>query len=487
MKLNRILIMLLFGFLLLTLYVEPIEAAGISFQKRFERVVLLKDYNTRVVLLGTTLLGICGGIVGVFMLLRKRSLVGDVVGHSALPGIAIAFILTEVFRPGTGKSVPILLLGAFVAGLIGAVSVMLIDRYSRIKSDAAMAIVLSLFYGAGTALLTIVQRIPTGSSAGLEDFLAGKTASLVAADVWLFAWAALVLIVISTLLFKELCLLCFDEEFAAALGWKVFWLDSLLTGLVVSVTILGMQSVGLLLVVAILIIPPASARFWTDDIRRMTWIAAILGGVAAAIGTIISALFAKVATGAVIVLTGSVFFIVSLFFGFRRGVMWKWIEQKRLQSRVGERDLLRAVYEITEGRIEHRQLTDPLLLSQRISQAELLKMRTWSPTRLRSLTRRAASRHLVLIRANGEIQLAPDGAALARRAARDHRLWEQYLIQYADIAPSHVDRDADQIEHILDAEVIRGLEESLASSGHDVMLRSPHQIQNTPEKSENSS
>lgn len=452
-------------------------AADLNRGEQFQRVLLLQDYNTRVVLLGTTLLGISGGIIGVFMLLRKRSLVGDVVGHSALPGIAIAFILMEAITPGTGKNVPVLLLGAFVAGLTGAVCVMLIDRYSRVKSDAAMAIVLSLFYGAGTALLTIVQRIPTASAAGLKDFLSGKTASLIAGDVWLFAGAALVLILVTTLLFKELCLLCFDEEFAAVLGWKVFWLDSLLTGLVVSVTILGMQSVGLLLVVAILIIPPASARFWTDDIRQMTLWAAILGGLSAAIGTIISAMFAKVAAGAVIVLSGSFFFVVSLFWGAKRGLVWKWWDQARLRNKMGERDLLRAIYEIVEDRDQQIHLSDQKLIGQAISPDSLLKMRSWSRKRLTRLTRRAIRQHLLTANSKGEVQLSPDGAALARRAVRDHRLWEQYLITYAEIAPSHVDRDADHIEHILGPQVIRELEERLIDAGQGVMLKSPHQIQ----------
>jgi len=135
--------------------------------EQFLRIITFRDYNTSVVLLGTMLLGICGGIVGVFMLLRKRSLIGDVVGHSALPGICIAFILSQWLAPGSAKNTPLLIGGAFLSGLVGAVCVLLIDRYSRIKSDAALAIVLSLFYGLGTALLTTIQRLPTASAAGL--------------------------------------------------------------------------------------------------------------------------------------------------------------------------------------------------------------------------------------------------------------------------------------------------------------------------------
>ncbi len=436
----------------------------------------LMEYNTLMVLFGTTLLGVCGGLVGVFMLLRNRSLVGDVVGHSALPGIAIAFIMSELWEPGSGKNVKVLMLGALTAGLLGAISVMLIDRFSRIKADAALAIVLSLFYGSGTALLTIVQKLPSGSSAGLKDFLFGKTASIIAADVWVFVGATLFLSVITALLFKELCLLCFDEGFAASTGWPVFWLDTLLTGLVVGVTIIGMQSVGLLLVVAILIIPPASARFWSDDIGRMTIISAVLGGVAAMVGTVVSALNAKIAAGAVIVLSGSFFFVISLFLGTRRGVIWKWYHHWKLRRRVGQHDLLRAIYENAEPTDADTDLTDAFLLQLQIEVDSIVKMRSWSRRQVEKLFRRA-ERHDLVVEAPGKTyRLTPNGAALARRAVRNHRLWEMYLITYADIAPSHVDRDADQIEHVLEADVIRELERRLSEEQTSKMPVSPHDL-----------
>lgn len=440
------------------------------------RVVSLRDYNTRVVVLGTTVLGICGGVIGVFMLLRKRSLIGDVVGHSALPGIAMAFILAEAFLPGSGRSLPILLLGAVSSGLLGALVVNCITRWTRLKPDAAMAIVLSLFYGAGTALLTVVQRIPSGSSAGLKDFLIGKTASMLAEDAWVFAGAAVILLVLTLLLFKELCLICFDDEFAASLGWNVFALDTLLTGMVVGVTILGMQAVGLLLVVAILIIPAAAARFWSERIGPMTVIAAGLGGLSAALGTFVSAFSPKLAAGAVIVLSGTLLFLVSLLLGTYRGILWKSLEAHELKARIGQRDLLRAIYECLEQRFQVWPIGEPELMTTPVAIDDLLKMRSWQQRTLHKLLHRAERQDLLTIMPEGTVRLGPNGAVLARRVTRDHRLWEQYLINFADIAPSHVDRDADQIEHVLASDVIRELELKLAESGPVRMPPSPHQL-----------
>ena len=249
--------------------------------EKISDTLLLRQYNTRIVLLGAILLGIGAGTVGTFMLLRKRSLVGDVVSHASLPGIAIAFLAMELAYPGNGRSLPALLLGALLAGLLGVLCTIGIRRFSRIKEDTALAIVLSVFFGVGIALFTIIQKLPTGQVAGLQQFIYGQTASMTSADVSLIALAALLVIAVSTALFKEFGLLCFDEEFGRSHGWPTLWLDLALMALVVCIAITGLQSVGLLLVVALLIIPPAAARFWTDRLGSMTIIAAVLGGLSA--------------------------------------------------------------------------------------------------------------------------------------------------------------------------------------------------------------
>lgn len=439
-----------------------------SLLSRLFRVLSLRDYNTRVVLLGTTLLGVTAGIVGTFMLLRKRALVGDVVGHSALPGIAIAFLVMEHLSPGTGKSLPGLLAGAFVFGLAGAVSVMLIGRYSRIKPDAAMAMTLSVFYGLGAALFTIVQKMPGGNAAGLKTYLNGKTAALVAGDVWLFAAVAAVVLVITMLLLKELTLLCFDDQFAASEGWPVGALDTLLIGLVVTVTIIGMQSVGLILVVATLIIPPAAARFWTDNLRGMVFGAGVIGGMSSFGGTVISALFPRLAAGAVIVLSGAFLFAVSLCFGRRHGVVLRWYQRRSLRRDVGRVDLLRAIYEWLEHHTEVSGDASDELTRHELNLGDLLPMRSWEPATVKKLLAAAVQEGLLESIRPDVWRLTSLGAEEARRIARNHRLWEMYLMEYADIAPSHVDRDADLIEHILDPKIVAELERQLKQAGEDV-------------------
>ena len=443
-------------------------AEGPAWIERFLRVARLEDPNTRVVLLGTALLGGMAGVVGVFMLLRGRALVGDVVGHAALPGIAGGFLIAELLNPGAGKSLPVLLTGAFVTGLLGALCVMLIDRYSRIKSDAALAIVLSVFYGAGAVLLSVVQRTSSGAAAGLSSYLNGKTASLLAADVWWFALATIVILAVTLLLFKEFTLLCFDAEFSAACGWPVVCLDALLITLVAAVTIIGMQSVGILLVVATLITPAAAARFWTDDIRRMAVISGILGAGSAVIGIVLSAAIPRVAAGATIVLVAGILFAISLLFGRRRGVLWRHWEHARLERQIARDDLLRAVYEQIEGRVAE---VGP---SPDVSLPAVQSSRSWTPRQLFRLVSWANSNGMLEQTSPGTIRLTDLGIKAGRRLVRNHRLWELYLIQYADIAAAHVDHTADLIEHVVDAETITELEQILER--RDEVPASPHVI-----------
>lgn len=442
------------------------------------RTLTMRDYNTRIVLLGTSLLGICGGIVGTFMLLRRRSLAGDVVSHASLPGIGIAFLIMEIRTPGSGKSLTGLLIGAFLAGLAGILCTTAIRRYSRIKEDAALAIVLSIFFGLGIALFTIIQNIPTGNAAGLNQFIFGKAASIVADDVALIAKAAALALGVCVLLFKEFSLLCFDEEFAAAQGWPVLTLDLLLMTLVVSVTIIGLQSVGLLLVVAMLITPAAAARFWTDHLGKMTLTAGLIGGLSAFLGVLASALSPRLAAGAIIVLMGSCLFSVSLLFGTQRGVIRRMYRYRELKRRVGRSDLLRAIYEYFEGHPGTSVADHGIDFSnQSVTFDQILSMRTWTTARLKRLLHAAERANLLWTDSMESYRLTRLGALEARRAARNHRLWEIYLVKYAEIAPSHVDRAADEIEHVLEPEVLDELDELLARRYPQMIIPpSPHEI-----------
>lgn len=413
---------------------------------RLFRVLLLQDYNTQVVLAATTMLGIASGFVGTLLLLRKRALLSDTVSHATLPGIALAFILL-VSLGFEGKDFFALILGALATGALSVLCVQAIRAGTRLKDDAALAIVLSGFFALGLVFLGFATRLEGGSAAGLTGYIYGKTASMILRDMQLIGAVALVCAVICGLLLKEFTLLCFDADFAASQGWPVYWLDLLLMTLIVVVTVIGIQSVGLILVVAMLVIPAAAARFWTDELGPMMLIAGVIGGASGFIGTLLSALFRDMPAGAIIVLSGTALFVVSLFFGTRRGALVRSWSQMRLTARVRRQHLLRAAleFEETQGRPAFRG-------------EDLLPYRSWKASLLRRILGRAARRGDLQRQPDRTFTLTESGRRDAVRFVRNHRLWETYLIAFADVAPNHVDRDADAIEHVLDPDMIQHLE-----------------------------
>jgi len=435
------------------------------------RIVRLEDYNTRMVFLGTATFSSLGGMVGTFLLLRKRSLMSDTISHATLPGVGIAFLLLYGFTE-VGKSLPLLLLGAGISSLLGVGLIQFVRRWSRLKDDVAMAIVLSFFFGVGITLLTLIQQLPTGNAAGLEQFIYGKASAMTAGDATFIFIAALLTTLVCGLFYKELALLCFDRDFAKAKGLPTELLDFILLLLITVTTVIGLQAIGLLLVVAMLIIPAAAARFWTHDLSKMMWVAMGIGLISGMGGVFLSAAFPRLPAGAVIVLMASLFFLISLVFGTYRGLLLGWLNHHRLSQRIRLQHLLRAIYEWLE---KHGQCGD--ILDDEFGIHDIRPFRAWDSGILKLSFRKALKDGLIETSKN-KFRLTGNGAREALKTVRHHRLWELFLIRYADTAPGRVDRDADAIEHVLEPEIIEDLEKALELESHAKRIpTSPHFIE----------
>jgi len=435
------------------------------------RTLLLRDYNTAVVVVSVAALGAASGLIGSFLLLRKRALMGDALSHATLPGIALAFMLMAALG-ASGKSLIGLLAGATVFGLLGVACAMLITRYTRLKDDAALGIVLSVFFGVGVALVRLASNMPEASAAGLESFIYGKAASIVFNDMLLILIISVIVAAASAALYKELALLCFDDGYAASQGWPVGLLDALMLALVTAVTVIGLQAVGLILIIAMLIIPAAAARFWTERLPRMMVIAAALGAASGWLGATLSALVDDLPTGAIIVLVAAAAFGVSMLLGVRRGVVPRLLRHVALRRAVGRQHILRALYEIIEARGETTETGSAL---EPIALPEIEAKRSWSARCVLNLLADAEDDGLI-IRLNAACRFTHVGLRAATRVVRNHRLWEMYLITHADIAPSHVDRDADMVEHVLGPEMVAKLERLLEQATERPVPVSPHAL-----------
>lgn len=299
---------------------------------------LLFDYTIRTVALGAAVLGIVAGALGTFALLRRQSLLGDAMSHAALPGVLIAFMLTGSKAPVT------LILGAAVAGVLGTFVLLGITRYSRIKEDAAMGVILSVFFGFGLLLLTFLQRNPTAAQAGLKTFLFGQAATLLVRDVVTmaaFGGAALLLVL---LFWKEFKLLSFDRDFGSSLGFPMTALDVLLTTLLVIGIVIGLQAVGVVLMSALIVAPAAAARQWTDRLGLMLVIASSFGALAGVAGALLSSTSQGLSTGPVVVLVISVIVLVSLLLGPARGLVWTWLRRQRSRRTLRTETVLGNLY-----------------------------------------------------------------------------------------------------------------------------------------------
>jgi manganese/zinc/iron transport system permease protein len=397
------------------------------------------------VMIGTALLGSMAGVVGSYAVLRGRALVGDMLAHAALPGVCIAFLLTG------NRELLNLSAGALVSGLLAIGAVTVITHWTRTKEDAAIGIVLSTFFGAGVVLLSIIQKPSTmGNKAGLNSYLFGEPGGMLTSDLVILAVVATVVLATVVLLYKEFALVCFDRDFANSQGWPTLWLDLGMLAMLATVTIVGLPIVGVILMAAMIIVPAATARFWTDRLYKMLVLSGALGATAGILGTKVGHGYPA---GAAIVLTASTLFGMSLLFAPHKGVVSRLLTEYRLQRRVAEEHLLRSLFELGEAELPN---------VREVEKATLRDYRHWwSLDRLLERTREED-----LIEVSGErIQLTPLGLRRAAQITKAHRLWELYLMRHADIAADHVDRDADDVEHMLPESLVAKLEQELAAEG----------------------
>lgn len=289
---------------------------------------LIFDYTLRNVALGSALLGIVSGILGSFAVLRRQGLLGDTLSHAALPGICIAFLLTGSKEP------LVLLLGAGIAGWIGSLLMLWIVRETVLSEDSALGIILSTFFGLGIVLLSLIQQRNDANQAGIDKYLFGQAAALVEKNVITFAILGGIALSILFVLYKEFKLFTFDPEFANTMGFNSTVLSVLMTTLLVISIAIGLQTVGVVLMAAMIIGPGAAARQWTHRLGIMLLLGGLFGGASGVIGAVLSVTGSDLPTGPMIILSLSTIVAFSLFFGTAQGIFWDWLRTRRQRGRL---------------------------------------------------------------------------------------------------------------------------------------------------------
>ncbi len=305
--------------------------------------LLFSDYTVRTISAGTAIMGIVCGVLGSFAVLRGQSLLGDAISHAALPGIAIVFMLTGIKDPF------LFFLGALLSGILGTLWILGITKKTHLKSDTALGIVLSVFFGFGILLLTYIQKQPNANQAGLESYLFGQAATIVSRDVFLMAVVGGASLLVIILFWKEFKIIAFDAQFARTIGFRTGLLDILLTSLIVVAIVLGLQTVGVVLMSAMLLAPAAAARQWTNKLSVMVILAAIFGAVSGIIGTVISSSGERIATGPVIVLMAVSIVAISFLLAPGRGLLSRQLRYQKNRKSMRLNKTLMLMYDIASN------------------------------------------------------------------------------------------------------------------------------------------
>jgi manganese/zinc/iron transport system permease protein len=326
-----------------------------------------------------------------------------------------------------------------------------ITARSKIKEDTAIGLILSVFFGIGILMLTVIQKSGNAAQSGLDHFLFGQAASLVGADLVVFSSIALILMASVWLFFKEFAIIAFDENFARSIGFPVRLLELVLTTLTVLAVVTGIQAIGVVLMAAMLITPAAAARFWTDKLKVMIWLAAGLGAFSGLVGAYISYVAPSMPTGPWIVMVISMIAVLSFFLAPGKGILFRMITQRKFQSQMLEENILKLFYQLGEAQDSYYQ---PRTVE------EIMDRRPFNISHLRKGLRKLYKQGFLKSSEEGWAYTHA-GKRKGQRVTKLHRLWELYLTEYLRIAPDHVHEDAETIEHIITPELEKKLEEKL--------------------------
>ncbi|MBC7178958.1 MAG: metal ABC transporter permease [Roseovarius sp.] len=395
----------------------------------WDALTLQLGYNATLVTLGAMMLGVGAGATGTYLYLGKRALVSDAISHATLPGVVLGFMVM-VAMGGEGRFLPGLMLGAALSAGLGLLAVTWLTTRTRLHEDAAIGAVLSVFFGFGVVLLTVVQVMDAGRQAGLETFLLGATAGMLRDEALTIAAGGAVVLALVRLLHRPMILVAFDPEYAVGQGMRLARVDLAMMGLALAITVTGLKVVGLVLIVALLIIPPVAARFWSERAGHVVMIAGIIGGVAGYLGAAVSATAPDLPTGPLTVLAAFVLFVLSLLMAPGRGVLAAALRHLRFQRRVHLRQGLLA-----------------LAAAQPV----------YEPLTLR-LMRRAG-----LARADGVATEA--GRAMAARARLDERRWQILRSDPAFEAAAARYDGLTPLEEVLTGDQIAALDRGLGPAG----------------------
>ncbi len=414
--------------------------------------ISFKDPNVLYVVLGMFFINGSSAMIGTFAFLRKRALIGDAIAHALLPGICLGFMFSG------DKNILYLFLGAFATGWISTYLVDYIVNQSKIKQDAAIGIVLSVFFALGIVLLTYIQNAGYSNHGGLNLFLFGQAAAIGKSELWIFAVIFITILLLIILFYKGFTTVAFNADFAKAIGLPVKTIEFLLTSLTVLSIASGIQALGVVLMSALIVTPAAAARFWTNKLPKMLGIAVLFSVFSGFIGAFVSYSESGTPTGPWVVMILSLITLLSFIFSTKRGILARYLQARNNKLKIRHENILKAIYQY------HERIGRQVRLDQKLSATDILGIRIFDTSELQKGLRRLI-RNDYIRKTEDRYQLTEIGAKESKRIVRLHRLWEQYLLKRTTIDTYHVHSGAEAIEHILSPEIEAELKRELGIEG----------------------
>jgi ABC-type Mn2+/Zn2+ transport system permease subunit/Mn-dependent DtxR family transcriptional regulator len=387
-------------------------------------------------IIASSMVGLMCGVLGCFIVLRNMSLVGDALAHAILPGVVIAFLLV-------GYSALAFFAGAVVAGLVTAFLITWIQQQVKTKNDAAVGIVFTSMFSLGVILISRIAR-NDGVHLDLKDFLFGYALGVSDTDLMLTGLVMFYVLLSVAVFYRYLFASTFQDVVAQTMGVPVKLLHYFLMLLLSFAVVASLQTVGVILVVAMLITPAATALLLSQRLGRVLWIAGLIGMLSAIFGMVV-AVWLNTPPGPAMALVATLFYLLTVVFAPRRGLVAKaWYRLQRRRLTVKE-DILKRVFRQNQkhGSTDAEQIREELDLGRAAWNRQISNLRTKG------------------LMYKSELRLTDGGKLLAIKMVRAHRLWETYLNQEVGLTPDQIHAEAERLEHLLTDEMLDRVDEEL--------------------------
>jgi len=411
------------------------------------------DYFTDPVLraptIGSMLMCLASSLMGVIVFLRKQSLLGEALSHSAYPGVVFGVIVAGLLDIEDSSFIlPLLIMsGAFITIFLGYFAILFLERKMKVKSDSALCFVLSTFFGVGLLMASQVQFSYTSLYRQIQLYLYGQTATMTDTHIVIYAVLSFVILMVIFLFYKEIYLISFDREYAKSLGLKSRRIDALLFFLIVLSVVIGIRSVGVVLMSAMLIAPAVAARQYSNKLYMMFFYSSLVGVLSAYLGNYFSVelgqqLQISFPSGPMIIIIATIFCLLSILFARERGIIWRFIKLIRFRYQCLGENLLKLLWRLGVDR--------------KVSFMEIAKYQTASNNHLRLILFNLSLHGWVTHTKDG-YGLTADGIKRATWIVRLHRLWELYLADYLGVGIERVHMSAEEMEHVLTKDIEKEL------------------------------